>query len=254
MIVALSQPFLSPSLLRPGRGAPAFEVKFLVSLAQARAVEAWIAPHLQLDPHCEPALGNAYRVSSVYCDSPELGAFHKALGYASRKFRLRRYAETAGVFLERKTKWGDRLLKRRTWVPPDELERLAQQTCDRQWSAFWFHRHLTARRLQPTCHVSYTRTAFTATNGEGPMRLTIDRDLVCVPHSDWMTAPGAEGRPLLGDEAILELKFSTAMPVLFRRLVYELNLGPRTLSKYRRAIQVWGMDGTNGERERCRIG
>ena len=254
MIAALTQQFLSPSLYRPGRGAPTFEVKFLIALAQARAVEDWIAPHLALDPHCEPALGNAYRVSSVYCDSPELDVFHRAPGYASRKFRLRRYGDSPGVFLERKTKWGDRLLKRRTWVPPDDLERLAQSSCDRQWPAFWFHRHLTARRLRPTCHVSYLRTAYAALNGEGPMRLTIDRSLICVPHTDWIAAPAAEGRPIVADEAILELKFSTALPVLFRRLLYEMGLGPRTLSKYRRAVEIWDLDGRSGERERCRIG
>jgi hypothetical protein len=254
MIATLPRDSVSPSLDRSRREIPAFEVKFFMPQAQALAVEAWIGHHMQLDPHCDPALGNSYDVSSVYCDTPDLAVFHKAAGFANRKFRLRRYGNAPGIFLERKTKWGDRLVKRRTLATPADLSRLGNGATDRDWPAFWFHRHLQARRLWPTCHVSYRRTAYFGVSEQGPIRLTLDRHVVCVPHSDWAALPSRDGRTLIDKEAILELKFSTTMPVLFRRLVYELSLAPNTFSKYRRAIQVWGLDALAREQARCLIG
>src|SRR5262245_13334605 len=63
---------LSPSL-RPSvaGGAAAFEMKFLLDEAHAREVERLIAGRLAPDPHGEPTLGNAYRISTIYCDTPE---------------------------------------------------------------------------------------------------------------------------------------------------------------------------------------
>src|SRR5881397_2180157 len=110
MIVPYAPPvaveFLSPSLRRL-RGTRAFELKFLVSEAKAREVQAWVASRMQLDPHGDPALGHAYRISTLYCDTPDLSVYHRAPLYGRRKFRVRRYGDSPGVFLERKTKWGD---------------------------------------------------------------------------------------------------------------------------------------------------
>jgi hypothetical protein len=123
----------------------------------------------------------------------------------------------------------------------DDLGYLTAPRSARDWHAHWFHRHLLARRLRPSCHVSYLRTAFVGRGEQGPLRLTIDRQLACAPHIDLLVPPALEGRALVADQAILELKFSTSLPVLFRRLVYELSLAPSTLSKYRTAVLVSGM-------------
>src|SRR5262245_1368846 len=69
---------LSPSL-RPwiAGGAAAFEMKFLLEEVKAREVERLIAGRLAPDPHGEPALGNAYRISTIYCDTPEFDVFRR---------------------------------------------------------------------------------------------------------------------------------------------------------------------------------
>ncbi len=54
---------------------PAFEMKFLISEDQARAIEARVCELLTVDSHREPALGNAYRVTSLYCDTPSLDTY-----------------------------------------------------------------------------------------------------------------------------------------------------------------------------------
>jgi VTC domain len=243
MILPVSQDFLSPSLRRNGRGVAAFELKFLVPGPQAQAIESWLAGRMQLDPHGDPTLGNAYRVNTVYSDTPDMAVYHSTRGYSRRKFRLRRYGLSSGVYLERKTKWGDRLVKRRTWAGLPDLERLHTNAAERDWPAYWFHRHLHARQLRPICQVGYLRTAYVGASEQGPIRLTIDRHLEGMPHSQWAVLPLVHGQALLGDEAILELKFATALPVLFRRLVYELGLAPNTVSKYRRAVDAWRLDG-----------
>jgi hypothetical protein len=244
---------LSPSLRRNGRRATAFELKFLVNETQARLVEEWIAQRLRIDPHCDAALGNAYRVSSLYLDTPELAVFHKEGAFARRKFRLRRYGDEQVIFLERKTKWGNRLIKRRSWVPAADVARLAGAAFDPAWTGHWFHRHLHLRRLRPVCQVQYARVAYIGDSEHGPVRLTVDRQLVCAPHGDWMNPPAPPPQPLLMDEAIVELKFATSLPTLFRHLVYELALGPNTISKYRRAVQIWGQDALPREYRQCRM-
>src|SRR5258707_10215219 len=72
----LQQAAVSPSLRPWVRGqSPAFEMKFLVDESQARDVETRLATRLSLDPHSDRELGNAYRVTTVYCDTPDRQVF-----------------------------------------------------------------------------------------------------------------------------------------------------------------------------------
>src|SRR5439155_22125195 len=103
----------------------AYELKFLLDETRAQDVEAWAELRLALDPHSDPALGGASRTTSLYFDTPELDVYHRAPSYRRRKFRVRRYGSAPEVFLERKSKWGDRVAKPRTAVPAAELPLLA---------------------------------------------------------------------------------------------------------------------------------
>src|SRR5262245_8367185 len=91
MIVPSSQEHLSPSLRSSARHKVAFELKFLIQGTLALEIEKWLTGKMQLDPHCQESLGNAYRISTIYSDTSDFAVFHKAFGYAGRKFRLRRY-------------------------------------------------------------------------------------------------------------------------------------------------------------------
>src|SRR5262245_40885258 len=83
---------LSPSLWKD-REAPAFELKFQLFQEQARAIAAWAAHYLQLDPHADPARDNSYLVHGLYFDTPALDVYQRSPGYKKRKFRLRRYGD-----------------------------------------------------------------------------------------------------------------------------------------------------------------
>lgn len=232
----------SPSLSSSADGAgPAFELKFLLDEARAREVEDWARRRLALDPHGDPALGGAYRTTSLYCDTPELDVYHRSPSYRRRKFRVRRYGAAPLAFLERKSKWGDRVAKRRTTVPEDELALLVNPLGLLSWPGHWFHRRLLARRLGPACRIVYQRTAYVGSCAEGPLRLTLDRRVRGILTGEWSLAPFEGGRPLLTGQVILELKFRLALPAPFKEVVTGLRLSPSAVSKYRLCREVWGV-------------
>src|SRR5262245_8503319 len=123
---SIPQDALSPSLSTTANGAePAYELKFLIDEAAARWIENWAASRLATDPHGDPALSGAYQTTTVYCDTPEMDVLHRSDGYRLRKFRARRYGAANWAFLERKSKSGDRVSKRRAAIPNEELSLLA---------------------------------------------------------------------------------------------------------------------------------
>ena len=125
---------VSPSLV-PVDGVPAFELKFLLDPARAECVTAWARRHLSPDPHADPALGGAYRVHSLYLDTAGLDIYHRGDSYRRRKYRLRRYGAEPWLYLERKSRWGDRVAKRRTRVDEGEVGRLLVELHDVSWPA-----------------------------------------------------------------------------------------------------------------------
>jgi hypothetical protein len=234
--------FESPSLGSPGDGAgPAFELKFLLEETRARAVEDWARRRLALDPHGDPALGGAYRTTSLYCDTPQRDVYHRTEPYKGHKFRVRRYGSVPWAFLERKSKEADRVAKKRTPIPEEELALLAHPTSRVKWPGRWFHRSLLAYRLLPVCRVTYQRMAFAGSRAEGPLRLTLDQHVHGTVTDEWDLAPAEGGLPLLAGQVILEFKFRGALPALFQELVRELGLSPSTVSKYRLCREAWGI-------------
>jgi hypothetical protein len=239
---------VSPSLGPPGGGAgAAYELKFLLDEARAQEVERWARQRLALDPHGDPALGGAYRTTSLYFDTPGLDVYHRAPSYKRRKFRVRRYGDAPGAFLERKSKWGDRVAKRRTAVPEEELPRLVNPMSLVTWPGHWFHRNLLARRLGPACRIAYQRTAYVGAGADGPLRLTLDRRVRGVLTAEWSPAPFDGGLPLLTGQVILEFKFRLALPALFKEVVADLRLRPGAVSKYRLCREAWGVPSARRE-------
>jgi hypothetical protein len=231
----------SPSLGGSAEGTgPAFEMKFLLSEPTARAIESHLGGRLPLDPHGDPALGGAYRTTTLYLDTAMLDVFHRSPSFRKRKHRLRRYGDAPHIFLERKTREGDRVRKLRTAAPETELALLAEPTPGPDRPGAWFHRALLERGLRPVCLVVYERTAYAGLTSEGPLRLTFDRGLRGTPARDWEVLPCA-GREFLGGSVILEFKFRAALPALFKELVQEFRLCPTAVSKYRRCMQEWGV-------------
>jgi hypothetical protein len=228
----------SPGLSEEKFGA-AYELKFQVPLEQALAVEAWARRKLRVDP-----LGDhgCYRTTSVYCDSANFDVFHRMPEYRRHKYRLRCYGQSDKLYLERKTRFGDRVRKFRTSIAAAEAHRLATPADPASaWEGAWFADALRLLKLRPVCRVSYQRTAFGGHDAWGPVRLTIDREMYGEPTSAWHTKGSPLLRPLMTKSALFELKFHSALPPLFRELLSEMPASPARVSKYRRCVGVWNL-------------
>jgi hypothetical protein len=221
----------------------ASEVKFLVPRATGLAIREWARQHLERDPHGTGPFGDEYRTSTIYFESPDYDVFHRRGSFGRSKYRIRQYAQTAGVFLERKLRRPGMLTKRRTFVPAPSLSRLERAAGD-GWAGDWFHRRLLLRRLRPVCEIAYSRTARAGSALSGPIRLTLDERLCAVR----TTRPlfGTTEPPVTIAEGcmILELKFRAGVPTLFKQLVEEFRLSPQATSKYRIGIAAVDPDAT----------
>jgi hypothetical protein len=236
----------SPALYRGDADLPAFEVKFLLTEAEAREVEHRLRPCLGIDPHGDPAAGNTYRVTSVYFDTAGFDVYRRSEGYRRRKYRVRRYGASTSVFLEQKTKSNQRVRKRRTPVLDSELSALADSQLN-GWAGSWFAERLATRGLLPVCRVTYQRLALVGISAEGPIRLTFDRATNGQPASGPVPEPVTDGAPLLRDEVIAEFKFLGAMPAVFRSVIEAMRLSPRPISKYRRCVESSGIAAAGGK-------
>jgi hypothetical protein len=226
---------ISPSLQASVAGGFARELKFVIPRSLADEIHRWARTWLAPDPH-----GDQYRVSSVYFDTAEFDVLHRNGSFARGKYRVRRYGSSPGVFLERKLKAGGRVGKKRTEVSIEELPQIVQAEPNRNWAGYWYHRRLLVRRLQPTCHIAYSRTARVGATAKGTIRLTMDDDVVATP----VQCVGFEhvGNPsaVAVGGVILELKFRER-PELFQQLIERFKLEPQTASKYRSACATLGL-------------
>lgn len=238
--------FVSPALCEQNGEKPAFEVKFLLSESQARDVERLLQPSMILDPYADPTLGNAYRITSVYYDTPSFDVYHRGDGFRSRKYRLRRYGSSTTLFLERKTKREQQVKKVRTPIALDGLAGLEHTNGD-DWAGAWFVRQIAGRNLRPVCRVTYERVAYAAVGVDGPIRLTFDRAAHGAPTENASPEMVHDGVALLSNEVIVEFKFLGGMPVLFKDVIERLKLTPRSGSKYRRCVDAVGLLPRKGD-------
>jgi hypothetical protein len=249
---------LSPSLARRQAGGPrAFEWKFLVSPETAAALRERFRHDFQADSHADPALGGAYLVRSVYLDTPDYRVLRAAGRHAFGKFRVRAYGDSTIVFLERKTKSGRAVRKRRDQLDasawrealaqclPDQGTATALSPLDdallvNRRATHWFLRQSLRYDLRPVCQVRYHREAYYASNSAGRLRLTFDRGLAAARIAGWSFAVVGEERELPLDLEVCEFKFAGDLPPIFKRAIQDFRLSPGSHSKYRRAMRRLG--------------
>jgi hypothetical protein len=218
--------------------SPAYELKFLIDENRAGEVLAWARRYMASDPHVEPSLGDAYRIFSLYLDTPAIDVFCHRGSAARSKFRLRRYGDESAVYLERKRKKRDCVEKRRVPVLEAEMKLLQDPDTPADWPGRWFHKRLRSHCLQPICQVSYERAAYVAGDPKDPLRLTLDRRLGCAPATEWAVPSFERGLDLLPGRRILELKYRGLLPALFKRAIRELCLSLTAVSKYRLSVEA----------------
>jgi hypothetical protein len=231
----------SPSLTAGDPGVAAYELKFLLTEPQAAAVADLAAAHLAPDPHADPQRGGAYRTTSVYCDTARLDVFHRVGSFGRRKHRLRRYGRETWVFLERKTRRGDRVAKLRSRVGGNELAGLAGPATAYDWPGHWFHEAVRRRGLGPVCRIAYDRLAYAGWLDGAPARLTLDRDVRGETCSSWDVADLDGGTAVLSGRVVCEFKYRSTLPHFFKDVMTRLRLAPSPVSKYRHFMQSRGL-------------
>ena len=219
------------------------ETKLLVDARLGDDIRAWARQRLGPDPHGGGAFQDQYGVCSVYLDTEAHDVYHRRGSFGRSKYRIRHYANDHAAFLERKLRTRLRLTKRRTRIPLEAVPALRLNDPDPADPAYWFFRRVALRRLRPACVIRYARTARMADTPEGPVRLTLDTDVMATPTTLVTLNPGP-GRPLLEGLMILEVKYSGVFPRIFKDLVDEFHLTPRPASKYRYAVQTLGLAGS----------
>ena len=89
-----------------------------------------------------------------------------------------------------------------------------------------FARRIELRGLVPTSLVSYRRVAGVGEDTYGPIRLTIDRDFLCRTCRRDPCPKLSGGPPVFAGLGVVELKYRTAMPSLFKTLIAEQRTRP----------------------------
>lgn len=203
-----------------------------------------VRPFMTLDEHTEPGEEAGYVVRSLYLDTPVLRFYNeKVEGHPRRrKFRIRGYGdEISTVFLEIRGRLEDRVYKQRSAIAYEDMGKYldpygtqwtGQLTTDcpsdvRRSFLMW----LPCLDLRPSLVVAYEREAHVDLL-DSTTRLTIDRNLRCVPGhdaelfyrgTDWIEA---------GENWILEIKFTDALPFYLSEIVQQLDLTREAISKY----------------------
>jgi len=236
----------SPSLRPNGASAlPAFEVKFLLTDSRALELERQLSEQLTLDPHADPALDNSYRIATVYADTPRFDVYHRSGSHKYRKFRLRRYGNELLTYLERKTKRGQRVRKRRTTMEPNSVLRIDEANPTIASATDWYRRSWSRHALRPVCRVSYTRRAYFGACDEGPLRMTFDRELRAAPTDQLAFDADAQETPIGDGRVICEFKFRGHLPAIFKIAMETFQIVPGGFSKYRNAVRALGLVPAN---------
>lgn len=216
-------------------------MKFPVPPEAMDRVLAWIRANLEPDPHGTGLDGDVYDVRSLYLDTPGFDVYHRRGSFGRAKFRLRRYGENPVLFLERKLKRDGVVRKRRVTVEPDEIGRLSGVANGAVWPGAWFHHRLALRHLRPVVMMNYRRVARLGRLPEGPVRVTLDRDLRAVPAGDFLVPVPVVSRDLFETGGVLEVKFGTSLPAAVRSLVEAESLTAGGFSKYRLGVRSCGL-------------
>lgn len=234
---------LSPSLQSSTeQNGAAYEMKFLLTEDEALKLAEGFRYILSPDPHgTDGFAAGEYSVTTVYSDTPTFDTYHRQKGYTGRKYRLRRYGQEEIVYLERKSKRGKKVKKRRISLSQQELCWLNQANCDPNWEGAWFKQQLSERRLSPILTVMYRRQAFVGDCPEGPMRLTFDRCVTGLHTRDWQVDPFHDGSKILEDQVICEFKFRGTLPTPFKAVIEAQRLSPTSVSKYRLCLAATGV-------------
>lgn len=220
----------------PFSDAEVYELKFLVSGETAARIEdsarGWMTAALDAGMGWEKTYQTTYHVASIYCDTADMSLLHRTAQKKSSKLRVRRYGESDRVILESKTRRKQRVIRQRTTAAIGDIRYLNEPADDANWNGSWFQSVVRDSALLPVCRIGYTRRAYFRSSSQGPIRLTIDRDILGRRIDEWSFL-GDKGTAFLSGMAIGSFSFHRSLPGPFKSIIQTLQLQARRVSKYR---------------------
>lgn len=236
------------------------EFKYLVDAPTAARLRAAIRPFCELDPWAAKNPRGRYTIESVYFDTEALRLFwaneHEQLDRV--KVRVRGYAEAprAPVFFEVKRRVNDVILKTRGKVPRDAWQRLVAEpdaeiddrvgARDRR-AVERFLAIARGMHLRPFTVVRYEREPYFS-RIDDYARVTFDTAIraqptalptFALPERGWRALDDAVTMRTLDSMIVVELKFTTQVPLWLVRIVERLGLCRRSFSKYGTSIRAF---------------
>ncbi len=208
---------------------------------------------LELDPHSR---GGVYRVTSQYYDTLDLRSYWEKLDGVNprRKFRLRFYGNQAGeddtYFIETKYRLDQTVFKERlrlepaaalefldNQIPLEDMEEVCRLEHPGQREAL-ANLSFACRELRlPSNVISYLREPWIG-GLDRRLRLTFDHLACALYWGQYRQAIEGRGLPLFSQRQVLmEVKFTSRLPVWLRDILCRNGLTPIRFSKYATGIE-----------------
>jgi hypothetical protein len=232
-----------------------YELKYFITPKEADRLRYLMEPFTEKDPFLTDSGRDYYTVRSVYFDTNDYVFYYEkeSGNNVRKKLRIRSYdypGEHSIASFEIKNKVGISLFKERALVPLGYVRKILDEgfsdemipggvSSEEKNSLLRFLTLREMMRLEETVLVTYDREARVGRLNRKE-RVTFDMNVRCIirPGIDELfTDTGFRYLPT--DRIILELKFDGLMPAWMKRIVMELNLYSRPISKYCNCIDLW---------------
>jgi len=236
-----------------------YELKYLISEAQAVAISEFIKVHMPADRYSKLQPEGYYPIVSLYLDSEDLTLCKESLSGKKNRFklRIRSYSddEQYPTFFEIKRRISSVIMKSRAPARHQDVPMLLkglmlpeQDFRTNREALNQFQLYCSYVAAQPAVLIRYMRKAYES-ESENRVRVTFDRELfykvtkeprVTLNGSGWQT------NHLTIKGVILEIKFTARYPIWLNRLVSTFNLNSRSISKFATSMQQSSMLGYCG--------
>lgn len=228
-----------------------YELKYVLSLDQYKAVCAEIQQHMEPDRHGDG--WGRYPIISLYFDTPDHRAYWDKLDGVPnrRKVRVRVYgdsvitAETPS-YVEIKHRLNNQMSKRRARLPYgaavafDEFDAPRPDLSPADQAVLHeVHYLYRILRLEPSCVVSYHRQAFNGLEPYTDLRVTFDSNLKGRAHDLTLLSTGYahDHFVLPPDFCIMEIKANHNVPFWLTDIANRHRCTVRRFSKYCAALE-----------------
>lgn len=216
-----------------------YELKYLLTRKQKKAVLQAMAPYMELDEYGRKTIRN------IYFDTENYRLIRKSLEKPAykEKLRIRSYSKVSSedmVFVELKKKYDSVVYKRRMALEENQAMDwvLSKKPCVKQSQISNEIDYVLQyyRTLAPAVFLTYEREAFFEPDG-GDFRVTFDENILCRQEAISLKAD-VWGTPLLAPGlTLMELKCSGGLPLWMVEVLSREQIYKTSFSKYGTAYQ-----------------